>query len=357
MPDIAIIGDGVIGLSTAYELGQAGATVHVLGAMRDGVASEAAAGLLAPSIGELPDDIRPFFADSLARYPRFVERLREYDPELAIVAELIEPSTHDEHVRRANPDTRWLTTVEATAIEPAVLAPHGAMLHTKDGAVDNVRLVRALRRAVEASPGLTHSTDDAVVGVELSGPRTIAVTRSGARIEADVIVLAAGAWASQIAGLPRRLPVTPLKGQMLAVRSTALRHAVVGPDVYLVPRVGEIVIGATTELAGFDTQVSPDSIDRLQRAAIAICPPLAGAAVLRTWAGIRPATPDLLPILGTEPAAPRLVYACGHSKNGILLAPGTAVAIASLALGRPPATNLAPFSVDRFGEGLGTGIA
>jgi glycine oxidase len=144
------------------------------------------------------------------------------------------------------------------------------------------------------------------------------------------------------------LAVTPLKGQMLAVGSTALRHAIMSDDIYLVPRTTEIAIGATVEHAGFDVTVVPDAIESMRAAAIRLCPSLRDAPVLRAWAGLRPATPDMLPILGPDPSDPRLIYACGHSKNGILLAPATARAISDLALGRPTAVNLTPFRVDRF---------
>jgi glycine/D-amino acid oxidase-like deaminating enzyme len=163
------------------------------------------------------------------------------------------------------------------------------------------------------------------------------------------VVLAAGAWAPGIPGLPRPLPVSPLKGQMLAVGSTALRHPVMSNDVYVVPRGDELAIGATAERAGFDVSTNADAIETLRQAAIAICPAIESATVTRIWAGIRPATPDMLPIIGADPADSRLIYACGHSKNGILLAPATAVAIAALARGEKPAANLEPFALSRFG--------
>jgi len=121
-----------------------------------------------------------------------------------------------------------------------------------------------------------------------------------------------------------------------------------GDEMYLVPRDGEIAVGATVEEAEFDLTIDPNAIERLRQAAIGVCPSLRDAAVLRTWAGIRPATPDMLPIVGAEPNDERLIYACGHSKNGILLAPATAVAIADLVLDRPPRFDLTPFRADRF---------
>jgi glycine/D-amino acid oxidase-like deaminating enzyme len=126
-----------------------------------------------------------------------------------------------------------------------------------------------------------------------------------------------------------------------------------GDDIYLVPRLGEIAIGATVERAGFDVSVSPAAIETLRQAAIQICPPLRDAPVLRSWAGIRPATPDMLPLLGPEPLDSRVLYATGHSKNGILLAPVTASIIAKLASGSPAGFDLGPFRVDRFQASLG----
>jgi glycine oxidase len=142
--------------------------------------------------------------------------------------------------------------------------------------------------------------------------------------------------------------VSPLKGQMLAVEATGLRHAVMGPDVYLVPREREIVVGATSEHTGFDTTTTADAINGLRAAAERLYPGLWSAKLLRAWAGIRPATPDMLPIIGNDPDAPQILYACGHSKNGILLAPATAKSIAALAQGADPGWDLSAFSVSRF---------
>jgi len=334
--DVVIIGDGVIGLSTALELGRAGARCRVFGAVNHGAASGAAAGLLAPSIGTLRPDVQTFFDASLALYPDFVDSLRKYEPELVLLEGLLDVSSEGR---------RSLGASDVALLEPA-LAPTAAVFHPRDRAIDNVLLTRALREAVASLPTAT-LTADPVVAIDL-GRRPKVRTRGGTTVEAAVVVLAAGAWSSQIEGLPRPLTVIPLKGQMLSVASTALRHPVMGDDIYLVPRRGEIAIGATAEHAGFDTTVSPDAIERLRQSAIAICPSIAEAAVLRTWAGIRPATPDMLPILGADPDHPALIYACGHSKNGMLLAPATAKSVAAIAGEVDLPFSIAPFDVIRF---------
>jgi glycine oxidase len=345
--DIIVIGDGVIGLSTTFELARAGARCVVIGDRRPGTASNAAAGLLAPSIGQLAAAVRPFFFGSLELYPGLIDRLRAFDPSLAMVQGLIDLSEPSVASPRNLPPR--LTGDEIRALEPSLASGHGGSFHPGDGAIDNVALVGALRLALEAAPDVEIVLNDPAVRLDLSASEAVVVLRSGARRSARVVVLAAGAWSPQLDGLPRALPVSPLKGQMLAVASNGLRRAVMSAEVYLVPRRTELVIGATVEREGFDIATHPEMIEGLRQAAIRVCPALEHASVTRSWAGIRPATPDMLPIIGPEPSDPRLIYACGHSKNGILLAPATAIAVAALAQNGRPEADLAPFSVARFG--------
>jgi len=345
--DVAIIGAGVIGLSTALELAHSGVSCVLLDAEQPGAASGAAAGLLAPSVGHLPNAAQAFFDASLRGYRDFIEPLLEFDAELRFLDGLIEVREENDDERRP-PGSRLLDASEVADREPHLEAPHGAWLHPTNGAIDNVRLVRALRAAVAQMPDVT-ILDAMPASRVVARPSLEVHARDGVVIAADWVVVAAGAWSPMIEGLPRRLPIAPLKGQMLAVRSRALRGPVMGNDVYLVPRFpeGEIVIGATAEHRGFDLSISTEAIDDLHRRAIRLCPGLESASVARTWAGIRPATPDMLPVLGPDPSAPRIVYACGHSKNGILLAPATARFVASCILRRPFELDVSPFAVDR----------
>ena len=352
--DVLIIGDGVIGLSIALELARAGARTHIIGVRRDGSASGAAAGLLAPSIGRLQPGVRQFFESSLARYPAFVDRLRQFDRELSLVEGLIQVSAA---APDSAPGASRLDAAALARIEPELAAPNGAVLHAGDGAIDNVRLMSALSLAVEHESALTVTRDDRATQINVESSALEVRTASARSFRARCVVLAAGAWSAQIAGIPRPLPVMPLKGQMLAFHARSLRHAIAGDDVYLVPRKDEILAGATVEHAGFDTTVEDRAIEQMRRAATSLCPALGDAQVIRRWAGIRPATPDLLPILGADPDVPGFIYACGHSKNGILLAPETAVAISRLAQGLPAGTDLSMFSVGRFGAIATTGTA
>ncbi|HWH51982.1 MAG TPA: FAD-dependent oxidoreductase [Gemmatimonadaceae bacterium] len=350
--DVVVIGDGIIGLSTALELARRGAACRVLGAPNAGIASLAAAGLLAPSIGHLSPDVEPFYHASLAAYPDFVRRLHQVDAELSLIVGLIDTSNGaslDGTSSVASAAARLLSAAQVAALEPSLAAPAGGVLYEREAAIDNVRLHAALCTAAVRSPAITLDANAPIARVTFGGSQVAAVTRAGTVHEADRLLLAAGAWSPAIAGLPRPLPVEPLKGQMLALGASPLRRSVMSADVYLVPRGAETLVGATVERAGFDLATDQASLDTLRRAALRLCPALGAAPVTRSWAGIRPATPDLRPILGPDPDEPRLFYACGHSKNGILLAPATADALASLILGERVAQDLTPFSIERFG--------
>ena len=339
-----VIGDGVVGLSTALQLARAGVRCEILGTRQPGAASSAAAGLLAPNIGNLAPDIRALFRASLALYPQYLAPLQAIDPELRLLSGLIEVleehAPYDERHRRLEQQT-------LDALQPGVVAPFGAVLHETDAAIDNVRLMAALRKAVELEPRLAYR-DDRAIAVSAHRDGATVTTASGASVDASTLVIAAGAWAPQIDGLPRVLPVRPLKGQMLSVAASPLTRPVMAGHVYLVPRRGETVIGATSEEAGFDTTVDSETIERLRRSAAALVPSLLSAPVTRAWAGIRPATPDMLPIIDREPEKPSVVYAVGHSRNGILLAPLTAMAVAELVQGEALSLDLQPLSLARF---------
>ena len=342
--DVVVIGDGVIGLSTALQLASIGLRCHVLGTRQAGAASSAAAGLLAPNIGNLAPDIRALFRASLALYPEYLAPLQSIDPKLGLLSGLIE--VLEEH---APFDERHVRLEEQTldALQAGVVAPFGAVLHETDAAIDNVRLVTTLRKAIERESRVSYC-EDGVAGITPRSDAVRVTTVSGASFDAATVVVSAGAWTPQITGLPRALPVRPLKGQMLSVAASPLNRPVMAGHVYLVPRAGETVIGATSEEAGFDTAVIPQTIEGLRRAAAALVPALGSAPVARAWAGIRPATPDMLPIIDRDPDQPSVVYAVGHSRNGILLAPLTAIAVAEIVSGATQSFDLRPFSALRF---------
>jgi len=299
-------------------------------------------------VGQRDGEIRDFFRYSLNLFPAFLAPLREFDPSLEILDGLLE-------LRPSRPATvengsRWLSAGELRQVEPALDAPDGALRHARDGAVDSTRVVAALRHAVARHPLLTVASGAGVTSIDVAASPPSVFTRDGGSFRARSLVLAAGAWSPRIGGLPRPVPVFPLKGQIIAFDAPNLIHRPVAADhVYLVPRGHEVVAGATSERAGFDIASSDDAEHTLQSAAAAICPPLGHARVTRRWAGLRPATADLLPILGEDPESPSLIYACGHSRNGILLAPATALAVrAFVERAAPVHPAIARFSIARF---------
>jgi glycine oxidase len=182
--------------------------------------------------------------------------------------------------------------------------------------------------------------------------RAVGVMAEGMRVEAERVVLAAGAWSGDLAaGVGARLPVGPARGQMLAVyHSPALLTRVIHDEtVYLVPRrSGELLVGATVEHAGFERLVTPEAMERLIAAAVALVPELAGRPMLRAWCGFRPWAEDSQPVLGPWPGVRGLYVATGHFRNGILLAPVTGALMAQTILDGSISELMWPFLPDRF---------
>jgi glycine oxidase len=226
----------------------------------------------------------------------------------------------------------------------------GALHLPDDHQIDNVALLAAVEASVRSLPGIEVRIRTSVLGLAVENGRTVGVRTAEGTLPAGAVVLAAGAWSSAVAGLPARVEIRPVKGQMAALRSavTPFRRVVGGRSVYCVPRDdGRIIVGATVEEAGFDKRVDPRAIQRLLAAAVEIVPALAAAPLHASWAGLRPGTADDLPVLGPDPEVGGLLWATGHYRNGILLAPVTAHAIAALLRGEPSPVELGPFAPGR----------
>jgi glycine oxidase len=199
--------------------------------------------------------------------------------------------------------------------------------------------------------GVDIASGSAVTAVEIENGRAVAVRTAKTRYAAGKIVNCCGAWAGQVP--PFAFPTRPVKGQMLCVvdRHGLVNHVVRAPGVYVVPRSdGRILIGSTLEDAGFDKRVDPETIQRLHQAAAGLVPELGESRMLETWAGLRPGTPDSLPLLGVTEVANYFV-AAGHYRDGLLLAPLTALVMAQALRGLHPDFDLSPFSPARFGTG------
>ena len=371
---VAIIGGGVIGLSIAWRLGQRGIAVTLFEAGICGrEASWAAAGMLAAQIETEPTEegLLPLARESQRLWPDFALELERatgiavgFRDEGTMMVALTRDDaeklrfTHDLH-RRMDLPISWLSAAEVLAREPH-LNPRvsGGLSSPLDGQVDNRLVVGALLAACR-SVGCIIREHSPVDGVEIVQGRVTGVRVAGADEDpafhpADVVVMAAGAWSRGIKGLPARsrLPVRPVKGQMLALRmdpaAPLLRHVVWAPNCYLVPRGdGRLIVGATTEERGFDRTQTAGAMLALLDGAWRALPGVEELAVDEFWCGFRPGSRDDLPILGTTDTE-GLVLATGHHRNGILLTPITAQTIAETIIsGRSPAL-IRPFALDRF---------
>jgi glycine oxidase len=353
-PDLVVLGGGVAGLTAALAAAGRGMRVTVVDQARAGAASRASAGMLAPSIAGMPDAVRPSALEARDVYPGFLAMLRDRtDLEVPLdrngILELASSESDlEQRAARAGANAERLDARALAALEPALGGHAGAVLHRDDGAVDPVRLMAALDVAVARQARITRLTDE-VASFDARGNLPAFRSRGGTRYASRRLLLAGGAWAGTLPGLPRAIPVRPVRGQLARLEGLPIRHVVHMADGYLVPRAGMLIVGATNEEAGFESSTTPRGLAALRSTATRAVPVLGHAPLAEHWAGLRPITPDGLPILGADPAVPALCYACGYSRNGILFAPWAADRLAAVLAGGPPSPALGLFLVDRFG--------
>jgi glycine oxidase len=353
--DVVIAGGGIVGVSLARELRKHGASVLIVERSEPGrEASHAAAGMLAYCDPMLPHPLERLARASAAMYPEFVQ---EIDDESGMrvdlrtqgtIAYFPEPRAADAASDLSRAEWRPLKADEIARLEPHLAYSGEAAYWTPEGSVDPRGLVAASVKAARHR-GIDIASGSAVTGVEVEHGRAVAVKTAKTRYAAATVVNCCGAWAGQVPPLP--FPTRPVKGQMLCVvppRHGLLNHVVRAPAVYVVPRSdGRILVGSTLEDAGFDKRVDPDTIQRLHQAAANLIPELGEARMLETWAGLRPGTPDALPLLGTT-EVPNYFVAAGHFRDGILLAPVTALIMSQVVRGSKPDFDLSAFSPARF---------
>jgi glycine oxidase len=369
-PNVAIIGAGVVGLGIAWRLAARGATVAVFDRNTVGSgASNAAAGMLAACCEAEPGEqaLVALGRDSQARWPGFADELKRasgIDVELRQEGTLVLALTADDQAeiahrlefqRQLELPLEWLSAAATRAKEPHLAGKiAGALFSPQDHQVDNRKLVQALRIAAE-NAGAAICEHRPVKEILVQGGRAKGVAfADGTTHTADIVVLAAGAWSRGIAGLPpdRRPPVRPIKGQMLALRMDAaaplLNHVLWAPGAYLVPRRdGRLIVGGTVEEKGFDETITAGGVMALLDAAWRALPTVEELPIDEIWVGHRPGSRDDAPILGPGPLD-GLFYATGHHRNGILLAPVTADAMARLVLDHVVEPAIRPFGLERF---------
>lgn len=249
--------------------------------------------------------------------------------------------------RNANAGTQWLDRAELPLLEPSLSHALGALHSPNDGCVDNVLLLGALDVTLSRTPRVRRITAR-VTAIEATLNSVAATDSAGARYDASHLVVAAGAWSGQIEGARYAGAVVPVRGQLVSYATVPCRHTLYGPRGYLVPRGGTAIAGSTMEQVGYSPETTDDGIARVRAAGEEICPELGRSAPLAAWAGLRPVTPDLLPLLGADPELPRLIYATGHSRNGVLLAPLTAEVVSALIFEAVLNLDISQYRPDRF---------
>ena len=370
-PKTVIIGAGVMGLGIAWRLAQAGCSVAVYDRGEAGRgASWAAAGMLAAAVETEPGEeaLLALTLESQRMWPYFAHELEAvsgisvgYRDEGTIVVALTRDDAEQlrftfDFQKSLGLDLEWLSGAEARRREPH-LRPgiSGAVFSPRDHQVDNRRLARALAEAARKAGAVLYEHDP-VREVEITGGRITAAVTEHRREPADVIVLAAGAWSREIAGIPAaHLPlVRPIKGQMLALEmdpaNPLLHHVVWLPRGYLVPRRdGRLVVGGTVEERGFDDRITAGGLLALIEGAWRAVPGIEELPVAETWVGFRPGSRDDAPILGPS-GIDGLVVATGHHRNGILLTPLTAGTISDFVLTGHLPEAVRPFTPERFSD-------
>ena len=365
--DVVVVGAGIVGLASAWRAAQRGLSVLVVD--RDpagGGASGVAAGMLAPvteaEFGE--EALLRLNLEGAAAWPGFAAELLEstgaetgYSECGALVVAVDRDDL--EEVRRLHGlqrslglDAEWLGARECRRLEPG-LSPRigGGVLAAHDHQVDPRSTIEALRSAFEAEGGAIVEGLGVSV-IEESGGAVTGVTTTRGSVEAERVVVAAGAWSAELA--PDAPPVRPVKGQILRLGEPAeaphplAERIIRTPRCYVVPRpTGEIVVGATVEERGFDPSVTAGGVHRLLEAAWEALPDIEERELAETAASFRPGTPDNAPVVGRG-SLDGLVWATGHHRNGILLAPLTATAVTALLVGEEPPAEFAAFGPGRF---------
>ncbi|MFY0992106.1 glycine oxidase ThiO [Halomonas sp. C05BenzN] len=368
MSEFLVVGGGVIGMMTTLQLADAGHSVTLLERGDCGrEASWAGGGIVSP--------LYPW------RYSAPISRLSTWSegfyPELAL--RLLEETGIDPEYRqkgllylRVDDEARamaWarevgkpLERVDADflyAKEPGAAPGLAEALWMPTlGSIRNPRLLQALRARLAAMPRVTLRERSEVTGFDVAGGRIAAVRTSAGPVPGDQVIVCGGAWAAGLlAPFDVRLPVRPVKGQMILFKAPPglVKRVVLMDGRYVIPRAdGRVLAGSTLEETGFDQSTSNEARQSLWQSAVSIIPALADCEVAHHWAGLRPGSPDGVPFIGAVPGVDNLSVNAGHYRNGLVLAPASTRLLVDQLLGREPAIEPAPYRLEgRLSEAAG----
>jgi Glycine/D-amino acid oxidases (deaminating) len=351
-PDVIVVGGGIVGLCTALAAADRGLNVTVIDDAQPAAASRASAGMLGACLPGLPPSLRNIAFAARDLYPEFVAALAERSGiEIMLdrsgILEIAATPDELDALRVRIAGGKFLDQLALAELEPALGVHAGAVHHPLDGWVDNRAVMEALSIGAFRATTLKVERDRAT-SFEFATADARVTLVGGRRVSSARVVLASGAWTA-LGGLPRQVPVRPVKGELLTLDRCPLRHVVYGARGYIVPRDGTALVGATSEDPSFDPTPTGDGRDCLLGAGAALVPSLSGANVVKHWGGVRPVSPDGVPILGEDPIEPVLVYACGFSRNGILLAPWAGRVLAKILAGDADTGFPEEFRPERFG--------
>jgi D-amino-acid dehydrogenase len=342
--DVAVIGGGLVGTTTAYELGRAGARTVLFDRADAGKATDAGAGILSPETAKRDDDAWTTLVRAAAIY--YDELLPELDGDTGWArCGIVQLATRDtdvppwESVAERATGAHEISPDEARAMVPVLGPVVRALHHPAAARVDGRLMCAAVRRAAEAH------------GVEVR-EQNVSDVRA---VTADAVVIAGGAWTAHVAKqLDAHLPVGPVRGQIVHLdvpehdtRAWPIVQPVYGH--YMVPWAdAHVAVGATVEEAGFDTSVTAGGVHEVLRESLRVMPGLVDARLREVRVGLRPWSLDDMPILGAVPGTTNVFVATGHGANGLLCGPISGAAVADVVLGKDPRIDLAPFSATRF---------
>ncbi|MBB3141321.1 glycine oxidase ThiO [Halomonas organivorans] len=362
MKDFLIIGGGVIGMMTAWQLAEAGHEVTLVErGTCGGEASWAGGGIVSPLYPwRHSAPISQLASWSEGRYPHLAGLLAEatgIDPEFRRQGLLyLDLEDAPQAMAWAGRVDKPLSRIDAYAVyarEPRLAEGlEGGLWMPTLGSLRNPRLGQALRAMLQALPGIALHEHCPVERLVVERGRIQGVDTAAGRFTAGRVVLCGGAWTAQLlAPLGIALPVRPVKGQMMVFKTPTvtgsrqwLERVVLSGGRYLIPRAdGRVLVGSTLEEAGFDKTPTREARESLQASAVSMLPALAECEVEHHWSGLRPGAPDGLPFIGEIPGVAGLFVNAGHYRNGLVLAPAATRLLVDQLLGRPAILDPMPF--------------